>query len=43
MEAHEHFTLDDDLLRMTILMRPAGSSEPFETKVTAMWVRPSNR
>jgi hypothetical protein len=43
MEAHEHFTLDDNSLHMTIVMRPAGSNDPFETKVTGMWARTSNR
>jgi hypothetical protein len=42
MEAHEHFTLDGNSLRMTIVMRPAGSNEPFETKVTGSWARRSN-
>jgi hypothetical protein len=43
MEAHEHFTLDDNSLHMTIVMRPAGSNEPFETKVTGTWERTPNR
>jgi len=42
METREHFTLDEDLLRMEIEMRPAGSVEPFETMVTGTWSRVSN-
>ncbi len=37
METREHFSLDENALRMTIEMRPAGSDEPFETKVTGTW------
>jgi hypothetical protein len=43
METHERFTLDEDTLRMTIEMRPAGSDEPFETMVTGTWARASGR
>src|SRR5690606_49276 len=41
METLEHFTLDEDLLRMEIEMRPAGSDEPFGTVVTGTWSRMS--
>jgi len=42
METLEHFTLDENQLRMEIEMRPAGSDEPFETMVTGTWSRVSN-
>lgn len=42
METLEHFTLDENLLRMEIEMRPAGSDEPFETMVMGTWSRALN-
>ena len=39
METREHFSLDGDALRMIIEMRPDGSGEPFQTKVTGRWSR----
>jgi hypothetical protein len=39
METLEHFALDQNTLRMTIEMRPAGSDEPFQTEVTGTWSR----
>lgn len=42
METLEHFTLDENLLRMEIEVRPAGSDEPFEAMVMGTWSRVSN-
>src|SRR5690606_36082211 len=41
VEAREHFTLDENVLRMSIEMRPADSGEPFATMVHGPWSRVS--